>query len=124
MGVALRIDVGGPSAEQTVELFQLSAELIANLLCVAEIELTLIFSPNVPMQADGKRRVIAAYGHGLVRGSPGHHKACAGDDAMGMAVQNAPIHAPAGPGLIRIDNQILCTMHVVPPFRRPAAPSI
>src|SRR5439155_25398739 len=81
---------------------------------VAQVELALVLAPDVPVQADGQRRVVAAHGDRLGHGPACDHEAGAGDDAAGVALQDAAVDAGGGAEVVRVDDEVL--VHVSRPL--------
>ena len=53
MRMPMRIDVGRQSTKERLEYIKLTPKLVLHRLMVAEIELPLVLSPNVPVESNG-----------------------------------------------------------------------
>jgi len=51
VSMAMRVDVRGQPAHQCVEVVELTLELLANCSPIAQVELPLVLTPDVPMQS-------------------------------------------------------------------------
>src|SRR5262249_54761938 len=100
------VDMGRQAAHQAVELLHLSAEFAAHGWEITDIELTLSFTPHIPMQPYRQPRIIMADGHRFLHSAPCHHETGARDHPAGMTLQDTTIQTSRGPKIVGIDNEI------------------
>ena len=104
VGVLVGVDVGGRLVHQPVERVELAQELIADGALVTDVELPLVLAPHVPVEPDCEPGMVAAHGSRVARGPAGDHQAGAGDDAAGVAVQDAAVHALGGAEVVGVED--------------------
>src|SRR5437763_17180013 len=60
VGMAVRIHVGGKAPREVSERLELTPELVVDGRQVGRVELALVLTPHIPVEADGEARVITA----------------------------------------------------------------
>src|SRR5918999_2106014 len=93
-----------------MELVQLSAKLVAYGPRIVNVEHPFVLAPDSPVQPDGQLRMVAAHGNGLMHGPARDHETGAGDDATGVALQDAAVHAGRCTEIVGVKNEI--SLHV------------
>ena len=92
------------SSDQILKAASLYAQFVANGLLVVGIERALVFAPDVPVESDRERRMLAAQGDGLLDRVPCHHQARARHDAVRMGVDDASVDACGSAAIIGIED--------------------
>src|SRR4051794_35983024 len=84
---------------------------------VPHAEFALVLAPHVEVQSDGERRIIAAHGDCLARGTARYHEARRGDHAIPVTVDDTSIDAVGGSKIVSIEDNVFfpTARHHAPP---------
>src|ERR1051325_2444905 len=107
MGVTMRIYVRGQPSHQALELVNLTMKFVAHRGNIINIELSLVFTPHVPMNPNCQSWMIPTDRYGFLHGAPGHHHAGAGHHTAGVTFQDAAVYSRGRAEIVSIEDEIL-----------------